>query len=205
MCSLSMLMASCLCLAVTVHAQGSGGFGTAGGSLSPSVMYDYAYGEVGQGAARVSSLRAVILWRGRPTWNGELSTDTTAQRIAHRTYRARVDSAENAQGMFVGGQRGLITYGGELDRDRNSFHLLGKTYEIPLRDSAIVLMVDRVDSPGGPPFVAGVAYIDAHLPDAFWTKSWSSGDTTFIVHAGSGSHALETALQRIPAVRDFLR
>jgi hypothetical protein len=69
----------------------------------------------------------------------------------------------------------------------------------------MVIMVDRVDGVGGPPVVAGVAYINAHVTDAFWNRSWSSGDTSFFVRPRNEHEIARSILAQSPAVRAFLR
>ena len=43
------------------------------------------------------------------------------------------------------------------------------------------------------------------MPDGYWTKTWVSGDTMFIVQPRLDSVVLRDALMRVPSISEFLR
>ena len=90
-----------------------------------------------------------------------------------------------------------------IEYDQQHLWVLDQEFVLPHRDSALVVMIDGVDDPGGPR-IADHAYIAAAMPEKFWTKSWTSGDTTFTVHTRNTDSLLLEALRASPAVLAFV-
>jgi len=103
--------------------------------------------------------QVVLLWRGQPDWasmtgvaarsDGTRDRDTTGLGEALRQYHAARKAALMDDAVFLGGQRGPIAYTARLDSARRNLTVLGRTLRVPARDSALVVLVDRVDHVGG--------------------------------------------------------
>ena len=151
------------------------------------------------GAQRHERLRAIVLWRA----SGDLGRGTPS--MGALDLQLKADSARAASGKLGRSYLGEVRANGihYVEYDQQHLWALGQEFNLPHRDSALVLMIDGVDAPGGPR-VAGHAYIAAEMPEKFWTKTWTSGDTTFFVHSGNTDAMLLEALRASPAVRAFI-
>lgn len=182
---------------------------TGGGSSCCQSITPYVRAAIGttheevRGASRHEWLSVIVLWRSATVQNG--GTDHADALTQERTRAAATVASHQAGRDQFGGVFGGDTYQyAELSRRENRLWVLGQEYHIPVRDSAIVVMVDGIDQPAGSS-VVGVAYIPAEMPDGYWSKMWTSGDTTFMVHPSRNSGAmLETALRSSPVIRQFL-
>lgn len=174
------------------------GSGSAGVSLTPRVECAYLYRDSGSGATEQHWLVALVLWRGQAGWRARAGA-TEATRHA---YRIAARAAEDAGRHFVGGHSGGFVYAAAYDHD--SLYVLGRSYLLPRRDSALVVMVDRVDSVDGNPAVVGTANVEAQVAPEFWIKQWASGDTLFIVRPHQPERILLEALRRAPRLGQFL-
>jgi hypothetical protein len=166
-------------------------------TLTSRVECGFLAHHAGAGAAEQNSLVALVLWRGQEGWRDR----ATASDI-HRAYRAAMRAAEDADRRFMGGQEGGIVFAAAFDED--SLYVLDHSYALPRGDSALVVMVDRIDSIGGIPAVIATAAIHARLGAEFWTKQWSSGDTLVVIHSRQRGRILLEALQASSALRQFV-
>jgi hypothetical protein len=146
-------------------------------------------------------LQAVVLWRFSkpmpPDFGG-----SNPHVIANATRRARIAS-EKIGRSSVGGFFAKGFYALEYSRDRNMVWVLDKAFRIPRRDSAIVVIVDRVDGIGGAPIVIGHEYISARQPYLDGRKRRTSVDITRVVR-DDRNQLLQAALSTNPKVRAFL-
>jgi len=87
----------------------------------------------------------------------------------------------------------------------DTLFVLGRRFPIPLRDSALVLMI-RGDGTGLGTHVT-TSFMPATLDDAYWSKQWRSGDTVFTVITRNERQQviLRAALSSVPAIRAFLQ
>jgi hypothetical protein len=187
------------CSAVVAQTGHEGG----GITLTSRVECGYLDRYSGSRATEQHWLVALVLWRGQAGWHQRQQPRAEAS-DARRAYRAALRTAEDAGRGFVGGQSGGIVYAAAYDSD--SLYVLDHSYPLPSGDSALVVMVDRVDSVGGNPAVVGTANIEARLAPEFRTKQWVSGDTLFIIRPRETERTrifLE-ALRRAPGPRQFL-
>ena len=174
------------------------GRGSAGAALTARVECSYLHRHSGAGTTEQHWLTAVVLWRGQPGWRDRI----VSSEAAHRPYRLAARAAEDAGRQFVGGQSGGVVYSAAFDDD--SLYVLGRSYPLPHGDSALVIMVDRIDSVGGDPSILATANITASLPAEFWTRQWRSGDTLFTILPREPQRLLLDALRRSPRLGQFL-
>lgn len=110
--------------------------------------------------------------------------------------------AEAAGRSIIGSTANGVPAYAEVDRDGRRLYVCGQAFVLPPddSDSALVIVVDRVDSVGGPPHVMGTAWIPARMPAEFWDRHWTSGDTTFSVRPpfGRRQRMLIDAIRRDP-------
>jgi hypothetical protein len=168
------------------------------------VMYQQSYTESST-AGRADWMRFIVLWRGQPGWRfakTSVAERDDAERVRREVAAAAALANRTVMGNFANGP----SYFAELDRDNNALYVLGNRYAIPSRDSTLVILVDRIDRLGGPPFVVGAAVIDGRMSSEFVPKTWVSGDTTFTVRPSKTALDLflET-LKKDPAVAAFLQ
>jgi hypothetical protein len=192
------LLFGAFALGVGLPATAQTGRGSAGAALTSRVECGYLHRHSGSGTTEQHRLTAVVLWRGQPGWRHRAASADAA----HRAYRVAVRAAEDAGRQFLGGQSGGVVYSAAFDDD--SVYVLGRGYSLPRGDSALVIMVDRIDSVGGDPSAVGTAQIAARLPAEFWSKQWRSGDTLFIILPHEPERILLETLRRSPQLREFL-
>jgi len=144
-------------------------------------------------------LQAVVLWRSSSSLSsGYSSADARDfQRVANAARSASQDQGR----VHLGGVHANGYQYAEYDRER--LWVLDQEFVLPQRDSALVVMVDVGTAPNTAR-VVGYSYIGAQMPDSFWSKSWSSGDTTFIVRSRNPQDLLTQALRASPIVRAFI-
>jgi hypothetical protein len=90
-----------------------------------------------------------------------------------------------------------------LDPEYRTLYVGDQRFALPLRDSALVVMVDLTRDTAQTPVVVGTAFIPATLPESFWPKFWVHGDTTFHVQP-RGDQSVLIALRAHPRIRAFL-
>ena len=196
----------CLAIATPIAAQQRGG--SSGGTTRLTdrveVMYQQSYLE-SPTAGRADWMRFIVLWRGQPGWRFA-KTSATERDDAERVRREVAAAAALANRTVMGNFANGPSYFAELDRDNNALYVLGNQYTIPTRDSTLVILVDRIDRLGGPPFVVGAAVVDGRMSSELVPKTWVSGDTTFTVRPPKTALDLflET-LKKDPAVAAFLQ
>jgi hypothetical protein len=191
-------------LAATAGAQMSSGSSGGGMSLSSRVTISYQQANVDSAGKRMDWMQFVILWRGQPGWESGRALNETQRAAGRRAYEQARIAAAVADRSFLGGG-GAIPFWAELDRTARRLYVLGREFEIPERGSALVVIIDRIDEIGGPPTVVGSAVIDGQLPEEVRSKTWTSGDTTFMVRPSkSGIDAFLETLKQDPVVAAFL-
>ena len=144
-------------------------------------------------------LKAVVLWRGQPGW---LDGSGPERRWADSAYRyARRDAEDRHLSFFGSG----FAYG-LLSDDQRQLIVEGHAFEIGRTDSALVVMV-TVPAFGLPRAVATARLSTNAVPEAYWPKTWQSGDTSFFVHPRYPRDVamLRQALATSPVVLDYLR
>ncbi len=191
-------------------AQGSG-YSTGGIELSPRVSTSYLAATLTDASRETRWLQFVVLWRGQSGWSrGQRGLDTAMLRRAETEYNTARRAALGRDGLFVGGQSGGVAYTAEADSARRTLTVLGQRFSIPRSDSALIVMVDRIDGVGGDPIVAATTVVESRLPDLPAERTWTSGDTTFIVRPrGRGPESdranIEAVLGRDSTVAAFWR
>lgn len=199
-------LALMLVTAAPLMAQTRGGSsgGTHGLSERVEITYQQRYVETSSG--RSDWMRFIVLWRGQPGWLYGRGVSPEEQRQSEQAYREASAAAALAGRSLMGGSSGRGTYWAEVDRDENTIYVLGTAYHVPVKDSTLVILVDRVDHSGGEPFVIGSAVIDGRLPSDLVTKTWTSGDTTFTIRPSkSGLDVFLEGLKKDPAVAAFIQ
>ena len=104
----------------------------------------------------------------------------------------------------MGGRSGSIIQDLAIDSADGRLRVRDRVFEIPERDSALVVMVDMTRDSAYTPVIVGHAYVPADLPDGYWSKMWRSGDTTFIVHPRKSDEMLTRLLRTNPSIAAFL-
>ncbi len=204
------LIAVVVILTITRAADAQRGEGTSGGSLTLEITYASLEAHDGSNRDERHWITAVVLWRGQPEKDGAVAeptpVDTARQRATERSYQRLERAAADSGRWLLGGQSGGVIRAAEDDRAQRRLFVLGRSFDLPTRDSALVVLVDRSDGVGGPPVIVTTAYMRATLPHEFWPQIWSYGDTTFAIHPRPRrtQALLTTALRTVPAVRAFL-
>ena len=144
-------------------------------------------------------LLAIVLWRGAPGW-ASAHTPTESARIDSIYRWTRLHADEQRLNFFGSG-----SHYGLIDEGHRRVTLEGTSFSLAPSDSALVIMV-AIQSSGGPRTIT-TARLSTRLPEDYWTRMWSSGDTTFIVRPRLDrlNAMLLTALRSSPAVAAFLR
>jgi hypothetical protein len=193
-----------------LRAQGSG-YSSGGTELSSRVSTSYLAASLTEASRETRWLQFVVLWRGQSGWSqGRQRLDTAMLRKAQTAYNTARHAALARDGVFIGGQSGGVAYTAEADSARVTLTVLGQRFSIPRRDSALIVMVDRIDGVGGDPIVAGTRVVESRLPEVPAERTWTSGDTTFIVRprgreTGSDRANIESVLERDSTVAAFWR
>lgn len=134
-------------IAAAQHTSGSSI--SAGGGAYSSV--DYV--SVHWGPPDSTQLVAAVIFRGAEPWGRSGSEDTALERQA----RDSAYQATRARGNLGAGS---ITRRGdawvEYDDRTSTVSVLSQSWHVPRRDSALVLLVDRIDSVGGKPVAQAV-------------------------------------------------
>jgi hypothetical protein len=168
-------------------------------------MYDAKYTETPD-SGRTDWMSYVVLWRGQAGWRTTRRIDQVAQREGERLYREASAAAALAGRSFMGSYSGGFVYSAEVDNKDNAIYVLGQQYRIPVRDSTLVILVDRADGVGGAPFIVGTAVIDGRMSSPAVPKMWVSGDTTFTIRSKhTGVEDFFEALKKDPAIAAFLQ
>lgn len=174
-------------------------------SLSSRVEVSYQQAHVDSADLHVDWIEFVILWRGQPGWQHTNSAARQTDRLADlRAYEdARVAAIAANHSFFGGG--GTNPFWAELDRESHRISALGRDFVLPSRGSALVVLVDRLDKVGGAPVVIGSAVVDGLLPADVRGKTWTSGDTTFMIRPSrTGIDLFIETLKQDPAIAAFL-
>jgi len=169
------------------------------GRLDERTRYSVVTG-VGQGSEH-GPLLAVVLWRGAPGWEHVPPADRARVDSVYRWAQLRADEANRS--FFGNG----LAYG-LMDRAYRELIVEGRHFPLTPGDSALVVMVTVGPNANALPRLVTAARIRvAALPDAFWPKSWRSGDTTFLVRPTypRDVEMLRKALLESPAVAAYLR
>jgi hypothetical protein len=198
-----------LLIIVTTPATAQSRSGSSGGTHTLSdkvdITYQQSYSESSPGA-RTDWMRFIVLWRGQPGWRTSRGMSPEERSELEHEYRQASAAATLANHSIMGGYSGHAAYWAELDREADMLYVLGKPFAIPPKDSTLVILVDRVDHVGGEPFVVGSAVIYGHMSSEFETKTWTSGDTTFMVRPSSnGLDVFLETLKKDAAIAAFIQ
>ncbi len=200
------LVALCLCSSLGFAQVGTG---SGGCDIGPGFECSLVHGHDRSGREQRNWVRAIVLWKGDSHAVGGLR-DTAAARVRQERYTAARRAAEDA-GRIVIGAAGVarlstasMTWGFGR-RTRDTLFVEDRQFELPQRDSALVVMIDMPPGePAQPPQLAAVTWIAAELDLAYWPKHWTSGDTSFTVMPRRGNSILRDALLKSPRVRSFV-
>jgi hypothetical protein len=199
-------------LVLALSASGSALAQTGGGSGGCSVGRGFECIELtaheGTGTEERNWLRAVILWRHAST-RGSGRSDTAASREAAQRTRDARRAAEDSGRVFLGGSFYGRTYSAAHSQrygrpTTDTLYVLGRVLSLPLRDSALIVMIDGLEDGVRQPTLVGTEWMPAILETRYWPKHWRSGDTTFSVMPRGQEVILRAALLAIPSVRGFL-
>ena len=183
--------------------------GSSGGTHSLSERVDLSYQQryvETPADGRTDWMQFIVLWRGQPGWHSGRGATPDARSESEHAYREASAAATMAGHSIMGGYAGHAAYWAELDREANTLFVLGKAYPLPAKDSTLVILVDRVDHIGGEPYVVGAAVINGHMSSELQTKTWTSGDTTFMVRPSrDGLEVFLDNLKKDPAIAAFIQ
>jgi hypothetical protein len=119
-------------------------------------------------------------------------------------FNAAQKAALMTDAMFLGGYSRGVAYYAELDSARTALKILNRSFRVPPRDSALIVLVDRTDGVGGVPTVTRTVVVDGRFPAPPTPKTWTSGDTIFTIRVPDrGLENLLMVLQRDPAAAAF--
>lgn len=205
--------ALCAALAFAMSARSSAQTGSASGvgyststtELTARVEISYLRRTQWDASRRSEWIPVILLWRGQPGW-ADHSDDSPRRRQAIDAYRKAQAAGILANAAVLGGRHADFAFLAQVDSDFTSVTLLGRHLALPLRDSALVVMIDRVDGTGGPPSVVGTVVVDGRLETRPSTRPPRLADTT----AGFAAvddvvEQLKAMLSRDPTVAAFWR
>ena len=183
----------------------SRGGGSHGGTLTPRIVYAAIDARQDSAGQRSEWLRAIVLWRGAPGWM-QANADPARTRAASDGYR-RLTSQALLADRTVLGHSGLGTVNlAEMDANRRTLYVHGRELAIPERDSTLVVLIDDFDGSRGTPRIVGTVFVKGTVPSDAQQRSWTSGDTTYIVRPKRTREAvIREALEQSEVARDFLR
>ncbi|HEY0971841.1 MAG TPA: hypothetical protein VGE02_12805 [Gemmatimonadales bacterium] len=187
-------------LAAPLSAQGGGT--SCCETITPHVLGGIMTRHEGHGSARHEWLQSIVLWRSPRQVERGYPLDSAP--AYERVMRAARFASEEAGRQLLGGFHANGFHSAEYSQDRSRLWVLGREYPLPDRDSALVVMVDVGGGAGVPDSIVGHAYIPAELPERYWGKSWTSGDTSYFVRPRRTEGLLLDALRHASAVRIFL-
>ena len=145
-----------------LSAQSHHGSGISGGILGEAVRAEFIREHFGP----PDSVRfvAAVLWRGSSDWglNHDAAETARARAMMDSARRDAIRRRVQAGGTITVAANAWVEYD---DRAR-TVSVLQRTYAVPTRDSARVLLVDRVDHVGGEPVVASIVVACPTEPDA---------------------------------------
>lgn len=144
-------------------------------------------------------LRVILLWHGPPGWQNPRGRARATADSIMRWARLRAD--ERRAHVF-----GYSVAFAEENWRSDTLTVEGHVVPLVRTDSALILMV--LIPPGdGPRTVTSVRVRTDLVPEEFWSRTWMSGDTTFIVQPRypRSMELLRTALLTVPEVAAFLR
>jgi hypothetical protein len=183
-------LASALCL-VTLCTRSAA---AQAGRLDSQTQYDILAG-TGIGGMH-GPLLAVILWHGPNNWYDSRSDMARDDSV----YRAVSRRAQDEGRSFFGSGRAY----GIWSAHRDTVFVEGKAIRLQQSDSAVVVMV--AVAANGTRTVHTAKMRSSLVPENFWGRTWSSGDTTFIVRVRypKDVELLRGALLQVPAVAAYL-
>ena len=205
----SVVLIPALVLAVceTSDAQTGGavgsGYSTSTTQRSASIEMSYLVRTQRDSSRQRQWMQLVLLWRGKPGWT-ERSDDSEGSSRAIDEYRKVRAAAILANAVLLGGRRGSVAILAEVDSEFHAVTLLGHRLAMPTADSALVVMVDRVDGRDGQPVVVGTVVVDGRLVRPPPTPALTSGET-FLKTESDVTAQLKAMLSRNRAVGAFWR
>ena len=172
--------------------------------LNPRVNVTYSTRVTEPRGDRRAWLKLAILWRGQPTWRTDAYDDSIATVRAELEFDRKAHDAIAVGGWWAGAQVGKVIYGAIHDREGRWVQILGKRWSLPLRDSALVILVDRIDGVGGSPIIVEHRLIESSLPANVFGYNTTSRDTLHSLRPpASVRSALLELLSRSPTIREF--
>ena len=173
-------------------------------NLNSRVDVNYATRVTDPASGRRAWLQLAILWRGQPAWRAVAYDDSIATRSAEREYQRRGLDAIAVGGQWAGTQVGRVVFGAIYDPGGRWVQILGKRWTLPPGDSALVVLVDRIDSVGGPPMIVEGLFIESSLPaNLFWYNTELRDTSLSLRRSGSVRDALRELLSRTATIREF--
>lgn len=163
--------------------------------------------------------RVVVLWRSEEALFGgglgRTPSDPDALRAQLAAYRAMHNAAQEKEHSFMGGASGARWFGATLSgwspfgpprspRDADTLYVLDRSWRVPMRDTAVIVLVDGVFGGAQTPRVIGALTVPSPSRLKARDKRWTSGDTTFTVRARPEGPTTEEFLRSLPEVRAFL-
>jgi hypothetical protein len=179
-------------------------------SVGPGFQCSEITARTGNGLDQRHWVRAVILWRFDST--GRVGRrDTAAVREAMQGFRDARRAAEDSGRAFLGGSSNerwwsaAYTQRSFRGASGDSLYVAGKQFAIPLRDSALIVMIEGLNDGIATPAFFATGWMQAALEADYWPKHWTSGDTSFIVRPRRQMEILRAALLGHPEMRNFLQ
>jgi len=164
--------------------------------LSSRVLSDYVYAHPGPGVVAADPrvdhpLVAVLLWRGQTGWQSD-SSRPAQKRPGVGSAMSVGASSMTEHSHTVGGRDLAFRY----DNHRHTIEVLGKSYDA---SEPVAILVDRVDTNGGPAQVVGVV----KLSNPFVLPArWSDTPGASLAPPGA---LLAKSLRQYPEIEAFLR
>ena len=186
-------------------AAAQGGHGVRGCSVVEQLDCTLLYRDAGFGDRQRSWPTAIVL-RRMPPDSAHQRDSAAVAREADTESRLRTlrRATEDAGWNFMGGRQGPVIWDFAVDPDQSRVRLGGRVFQVPLRDSTLVIMVEVTQDSAYTPVIVGEAYVPAQLPADYWQKMWRSGDTLFVVHPRNTDEMLTRLLRTNPSIAAYL-
>lgn len=204
----SVVAALYFCSGMPLHAQT--GSGSEDCSVGPGIVCEMLVTSDDRGEVPRRWATVLILWKGA-SHRAELrpTTDTAAAKALYRRFIEAGRAIEDAGRVVMGGASGdrywmashTMWHRGPVP---DSLFVLDQAFEIPARDSAIVVLVDGVETMTHTPRIVGAATIASRMEPVPPDKRWVSGDTTFWVRSRPKDGGVPASILSHPLVKAYL-
>jgi hypothetical protein len=177
----------------------------AGGGMTGTALSDRIRAEIYRTeGATGENVRLIVLWRGQPRWEQGAPPTPGTPAVARRSSTSRGQSVLGGPVMINSSTTGGITRELRFDSRSGKVWVNGQEAGTAFPDSTMIVMVDRVDSVGGPP-TTRVVQVAGLRGDAIPSGEDRRDPVSGAVILVSARTGLMEVLSRIPELAEFIR